>query len=273
MTQCCESIDDSRSPLHLLSDAERTSALRKGLHEGNVKTVNVDARWAIGGGVLRDPFQPIYVSRKRRINESLRKWQYEELVQHYTTKQITYYDGDALHTFSAVLTRLQETTYKIGFVHGLPIEDLPRALLWTQAAQPRRREHFPTWSWTGWEEPVTGAIHLDAPGISGDDQGLVHDPPLRVWRHGDEGHPELDYDFNPLLKDEDEDEYAIDLAIDQEECSPSAQNDDDDGQNLDKENSTNLDDSDSWEDASYDGMTSDRVVIGKIAHAPGHVVR
>ena len=99
--------DDSKSPFHLLSDAERISALRKGLHEGVAKTVNSDAGWAVGGGVLRDPFRPIHVlvSEKWRINDSLRKWQYEELMQRCTTKKMTN-DDDALNAFSAVLMHL-----------------------------------------------------------------------------------------------------------------------------------------------------------------------
>ena len=263
VAQCCESLDDSKSTFHLLSDAERISALRKGLHEGNVKTVNSDAEWAIGGGVLRDPFRPIHVSKKRRINESLRKWQYEELVQRYTTKKMTY-DDDALHALSAVLKRFEETAYKSGFVHGLPVEDLPTALLWTHATRPRRRDRFPTWSWTGWEGIVTGAIHLDEPGISDDDQGLVHIPPLRVWRSGVEGGPELVYNSNPLKpkdKDEsseegDDDDDIVDVSVDQEEGGSSAQSDDD-SQDLDKDHpdSTDSDDSNSWENASYDCRT------------------
>ena len=79
-----------------------------------------------------------------------------------------------------------------------------------------------------------------------DDQGLVHVAPLRVWR-SQERHPELVYDLNPILKDKDEsseeedvdDDNAVDVTIDQEEGSPSAQSDDD-GQDLDKDDNTEI---------------------------------
>ncbi|KIJ04499.1 hypothetical protein PAXINDRAFT_104152 [Paxillus involutus ATCC 200175] len=102
-------------------------------------------------------------------------------------------DSDSIHAFSAVLTRLRETDYKEGFVQGLPVQELPRALLWTHANPPRRRLAFPTWSWAGWEGAVKPVL---AKGVRLLQQENL--PPLRAWKAGTHGQPELIYDFDPI---------------------------------------------------------------------------
>jgi hypothetical protein len=77
----------------------------------------------------------------------------------------------------------------------------------------------------------------------------------------------LVYDLNQILKDKDELSEEEDNAdevyvtLDQAEGSSFAQSNDD-GQDLDKDDSTD-DGSDSWEDTSFDGRTSYRIVTQK----------
>ncbi|KAH7884923.1 heterokaryon incompatibility protein-domain-containing protein, partial [Phlebopus sp. FC_14] len=132
-SQSCESLDDSGSPFHSLSDEQRQTFLDK-LPESGLSLENVLGR----GG-----------DDQAQGDAAILK--YMKLVYTYTSKKVTN-DGDSVHAFSAVLTRLQETTYKQDFLYGLPLEELPRALLWTHITEvPRRRAEFPAWSWAGWE--------------------------------------------------------------------------------------------------------------------------
>ncbi|KAG9312674.1 heterokaryon incompatibility protein-domain-containing protein [Chiua virens] len=200
LVQCCESIDDSRSPFHLLSDETREASFRDSLHLPNALVFS-DPDEEFDGGVLRDPFRPIYSSKRKGIDESFRIWKYEQLVHRYTERKMTM-DVDALNAFSAILTRFQETHYNKGFVHGLPVEDLPIALLWTHDDDvgPRQRDGFPSWSWAGWEGAATGAADSCVRGTTNKlrDEEKRYLPPLRVWKTGADGRPELIYDFNPL---------------------------------------------------------------------------
>lgn len=253
--QCCESIDDSRSAFHLLSDEEREVASRDALHSPNALVFS-DPDEEFDGGVLRDPFRPIFTSKKKGINETFRIWKYDQLVHSYTERRMTM-DTDALNAFSAILTRFQETHYEKGFVHGLPVEDLPMALLWIHddEVEPRRRDGFPSWSWVGWEGVVTGAAEACVRGTTHKLRSVQKKylPPLRIWKAGEDGHPELVYDFSPLENhDTPEDEVnegGEDAVVTDEEASTPPGYD---GGHSPQE------DSDSWGDtsASDDGKVS-----------------
>ena len=204
VTQCCESIDDTRSAFHLLSDEARGASSRDALDSLSLSGPDEEFK----GGVMRDPFRPIFTSKKMDVSESYRIWKYEQLVHSYTSKEMTM-DTDALNAFSAILTRFQESHYKKGFVHGLPVEDLPTALLWVHwhwdngKTEPRRRDKFPSWSWVGWESVATGACASCVRGTSRlRDVQKRHLPPLRVWKAGDDCHPELVYDFSPIQENQ-----------------------------------------------------------------------
>ena len=246
LTQSCESINDTRSPFHLLSDKTREASLRHALHSPSALVFS-DPDEEFEGGVMRDPFRPIFTSKKKGVSETFRIWKYEQLVHSYTSRKMTM-DTDALNAISAILTRFQESHYKKGFVQGLPVEDLPAALLWTynDDIEPRRRDNFPSWSWVGWEGAATGASGSNVRGTTDRlrTEQKRYLPPLRVWKAGDDGHPELIYDFNPIQKNQatqdkgTASEDAVDT--DDEESTPPQS----DSRHSPQENS------DSWEDAS-----------------------
>ncbi|KAI9573166.1 heterokaryon incompatibility protein-domain-containing protein [Boletus coccyginus] len=174
--QCCESLDDSNSPFHLLSDEQRRSALDdvvQDLEKSRLSNI-LGPEGVVGRGVLRDPFRPISSAVEAQVDDN-NFARYLRLVHSYTTKRMSH-DADSLNAFSAVLTRLAENYYKGGFVHGLPVNDLPRALLWFHFSPPHRRIDFPAWSWAGWGGGVSDG------GLYGVDTYSTVMPPLR--RHG-----------------------------------------------------------------------------------------
>ena len=103
------------------------------------------------------------------------------------------HDADSLNTFSAMLVHLAENYYKGGFVQGLPVKDLLRALMWFHPTPPRRRVDFPAWSWTGWEGGVSDIVVYRAE----ESDYMPVMPPLHIWKAGYNDHPELVYNFNP----------------------------------------------------------------------------
>ena len=125
------------------------------------------------------------------------------------------------------------------------MEDLTTALLWTHNDEPHRRDNFPSWSWVGWEGAVTGAYHISVRGTINRSRDIRkrYLSPLHVWKAGDDGHPELVCDFNPIHEDEtkEEDKGGEDaMDTDEEESTPPQS----DGVHSPQE------DSDSWEDVS-----------------------
>ncbi|KAH0829033.1 heterokaryon incompatibility protein-domain-containing protein [Lanmaoa asiatica] len=222
--QCCESLDDSNSPFHLLSDEERRAALDDVVQDPN-KSSEAGPEGVIGRGVLRDPFRPILSTVEAQIDADDFA-RYLRLVHAYTMKKISH-DADSLNAFSAMLTRLADNYYKRGFVQGLPVEDLPRALLWFHPSPPRRRVDFPTWSWAGWEG---GVSDIEIHGAEDSYDAIM--PPLRIWKAGYDDHPELIYNYNPTPH-----------IIKELEVPPGEENDSQDDVTDDD------DDSDSWEDS------------------------
>lgn len=88
------------------------------------------------------------------------------MVQLYTSRHLTF-SGDILRAFSGILA-LFGRLGKSDFVNGLPLKMLAPALLWSphytasQCHLKRRRSSpgelkYPSWSWAGWEGPVTYA--------------------------------------------------------------------------------------------------------------------
>ncbi|CCL99252.1 uncharacterized protein FIBRA_01267 [Fibroporia radiculosa] len=190
LVQCCESLDDSESPIHDLSDEQRRNFV------DNLADHELSPEHVLGRGVLRDPFRPFPIGVGQEDQEEtgmenpLRR--YMKLVYAYTSKKMTN-DGDAIHAFSAVLTRLQDNDFAQGFLYGLPLRELPRALLWTHVNDNvRRRVGFPAWSWAGWEGVVKPILVKGAHGFE-----KTKEPPLRIWKPGSDSSLELLYEFNP----------------------------------------------------------------------------
>ncbi|KAF8435174.1 hypothetical protein L210DRAFT_3762894 [Boletus edulis BED1] len=189
--QCCESLDDSSSPFHLQSEEQRRVALDEVVQDPEESDI-VGPGGIIGCGVLRDPFRPISRAAEAQVDvDNLAR--YLRLVHSYTMREMSH-DADSLNAFSAVLTRLEENYYKRGFLQGLPLDDLPRALLWYHLTPPRRRVDFPAWSWVGWDGWVN---EIAVKGARDDDKALL--PPLRIWKAGCDDSAELIYNFNPTL--------------------------------------------------------------------------
>ncbi|KAG6382077.1 heterokaryon incompatibility protein-domain-containing protein [Boletus reticuloceps] len=189
--QCCESLDDSSSPFHLQSEEQRRVALDEVVQDQEESDIT-GPEGVIGRGVLRDPFRPISRAAEAQVDvDNLAM--YLRLVHSYTMREMSH-DADSLNAFSAVLTRLEDNYYKRGFLQGLPVDDLPRALSWYHLTLPRRRVDFPAWSWAGWEGWVN---EIAVKGAKDDDKALM--PPLRIWKAGCDDSPELIYNFNPTL--------------------------------------------------------------------------
>ncbi|KAF8132043.1 heterokaryon incompatibility protein-domain-containing protein [Boletus edulis] len=189
--QCCESLDDSSSLFNLQSEEQRRVALDEVVQDPEELDI-VGPGGVIGCGVLRDPFRPISRAAEAQVDvDNLAR--YLRLVHSYTMREMSH-DADSLNAFSAVLTRLEENYYKRGFLQGLPVDDLPRALLWYHLTPPRRRVDFPAWSWVGWDGWVN---EIAVKGAREYDKALL--PPLRIWKAGCDDSAELIYNFNPTL--------------------------------------------------------------------------
>ncbi|KAF8835566.1 HET-domain-containing protein [Paxillus ammoniavirescens] len=193
-TQSCESLDSSSSPFHLQSDEQQWSSLDKNLPAYLDNGLDDGIECILGQGVLRDPFRSLSTAHWMPADSINTLMWYMKLVHAYTSKKMTQ-DSDSIHAFSAVLVHLARTDYKEGFLYGLPMQELPRALLWTHANQLRRRSPFPAWSWAGWEGTVKPILPKGAHSLQ---LGWEDFPPLRAWKAGADGRPELIYDFDPI---------------------------------------------------------------------------
>jgi hypothetical protein len=91
----------------------------------------------------------------------LRFYIYQDIVEDYTAKNLTY-GIDILNAFSGLVAALE---YGYGeFLYGLPSSAIDFALLWTpESVSSRRRDHFPilpSWSWAGWKGSVLHPLCL-----------------------------------------------------------------------------------------------------------------
>lgn len=87
-------------------------------------------------------------------NEEWSQTTYGAFVDCYTRRQLTY-QSDALRACSAALTKITHNT-GVGFIWGLPLKGLAKALLWQAAPGNclQRRVGFPSWTWLGWNGRV-----------------------------------------------------------------------------------------------------------------------
>ncbi|KAL5323135.1 hypothetical protein ACEPPN_007663 [Leptodophora sp. 'Broadleaf-Isolate-01'] len=149
MTQCCETLDNSRFPTH----SEKRLKLNPAYY---TRPANV-----LGKGFLTNPFLGLsdYSNNQRDMNvHVLRLLCYSQIIVPYTTRKMTN-QSDAIEAVSGLLQQLETQYYaESGFCWGLPCEDFALALLWKQGKS-RRRAEFPSWSWAGWEGKMLEA-HL-----------------------------------------------------------------------------------------------------------------
>lgn len=108
---------------------------------------------------------------------------FEYHVNQYTQRKLTF-DSDSLCAVQSVLDRFQHEQNSIEHMCGIPFKAIPNVvhtwdananpneeeydfniltdLAWTHGSTKRpikRRAEFPSWSWAGWEGPVTWLIH------------------------------------------------------------------------------------------------------------------
>lgn len=140
--QCCESLDESHSWVH--NTYRDTDFLVAGHSEPT-----------IGAGVLRSPF----TGTSKSIRND-RFGMYVTLTNLYNYRYMTY-QSDALNAFSGIVQYLQEAAYHRGFLWGLPLEDFNWALSWVNRGVTKRRQEFPSWSWTGWQGRKWGGEVFD----------------------------------------------------------------------------------------------------------------
>ncbi|OAA65776.1 Heterokaryon incompatibility [Niveomyces insectorum RCEF 264] len=114
---------------------------------------------------------------------------YQRLVLGYTQRRLTD-PSDGLNAVSAVLSYLQRSILPGGFHFGLPLDDLPLALLWghdkplgsgkdkDRPTRLRAGSGLPSWSWAGWEIQAAVSLPLHVGYF-----GVRVPPPLRLYTH------------------------------------------------------------------------------------------
>ncbi|RSL38912.1 hypothetical protein CEP53_014471 [Fusarium sp. AF-6] len=81
---------------------------------------------------------------------------YRELMDDYARRDLSQ-DKDSIRACSGILDRLQKRYLHSGFFWGIPRDYFKESLSWTHLnfkSQARRRPHFPSWSWAGWEGSI-----------------------------------------------------------------------------------------------------------------------
>jgi Heterokaryon incompatibility protein (HET) len=100
-------------------------------------------------------WHPLYVESPSYLTLSL----YQEVVQAYTTRQLSY-STDILLAFSGLSAILATTDGSPAFINGLPPKSLTAALLWAgnrelvRRLDKQRRTLLPSYTWAGWDGPV-----------------------------------------------------------------------------------------------------------------------
>jgi hypothetical protein len=122
---------------------------------------------------------------------------YNQLVSQFLSRNLTN-DGDALNAVMALLNQMAVSTFRAGYIFGLPLGHFPQALLWIQSTSgysykypsdcnPNRRDtrrravrSIPSWSWAAWE-PKLG-IELRMTHCFWADMASGHvEPPLYIY--------------------------------------------------------------------------------------------
>ena len=128
-TQCCESLDTTRSWGH-------------GLSPSSAPPEEQFLTWMekqVGSGGLR-----------LRLDEPTKRLEQMGLNLNLYSFRTMKYDTDAIRAFKGILQRF-DAMYPKGYFWGSAVEDFDWALLWRSQLPPTRRSGFPSWSWTGWK--------------------------------------------------------------------------------------------------------------------------
>jgi Heterokaryon incompatibility protein (HET) len=87
-------------------------------------------------------------------HKSFQHWLlYADLVREYSKRKLSF-PHDALNAFSGIIQFL-ERKFGSPFLYGLPENDLDRGLLFHVQDESRRRIGLPSWSWAGWDSPIS----------------------------------------------------------------------------------------------------------------------
>ncbi|OCK92238.1 HET-domain-containing protein [Cenococcum geophilum 1.58] len=184
-TQSSESIDDTGSWFHNLSNTERFEKFDCPCHHPFGET--------IGKGVFRDPVvmdSDDNGIRKRRLGR------YDDFVHQYSRRSMTY-SSDILIACTAILGQFSSRYFNEGFFWGIPTEALPFSLLWNHESDYDPRQGFPSWSWTGWHghiEKSTSLVDEMYPKAN-------YQPPFNAWKKTQNG-------FSLIYKSRRPDEYC-----------------------------------------------------------------
>jgi hypothetical protein len=187
--QCCEAINETTSPIHLMGYEERFSQLVGCIcHAGPDKV--------LGKGIFRNPVADLPAAGQVDP-EAKFKWRlikYDDLLLNYSVRDMTY-SSDALAAIQGILNQL-DTSWFVGYSKddaytlsrkgsfwGLPLCSLPFALLFVHSDEHERRPDFPSWSWTGWK----GKLWTASRGQESGSETLSSQPPLRAWHWHDGG--------------------------------------------------------------------------------------
>ncbi|KAK7985895.1 hypothetical protein PG988_003517 [Apiospora saccharicola] len=131
---------------------EATKPPAAGSLDGGTK--HAERRWA-DGCLEIDRFGRTHLVRSRRLAE------YVNAVEEYTHRQLTH-NADIERAFLG-LGNIFEASFKTRLAYGLLESVLDVTLLWRPQVPLERRtcssDHFPSWSWMGWE----GAVHYASP--------------------------------------------------------------------------------------------------------------
>ena len=176
----CETLDDSRSPIH---QAPHTAEYFKG--ENYLQQVNT--------GILRSPL----TANVNLDNNNLRL--YSMYVTLYSRRELTK-QSDAQHAFSGILQALQRSSYKDGFTWALPHQDINWALLWEPMRGAQRSERFPTWSWLSWR----GHVVSGEPTVDGPQEPHRYTFGLTIWKSsmlGDSGQKIFAESYNDMKEE------------------------------------------------------------------------
>ena len=103
---------------------------------------------------------------------------YWRLIRDYTGRDLTY-DGDVLDAFSAFTAKLERNGHIL--IWGLPAQGIVRYLTWEHEPwdfrDVRRRNGFPSWSWTGWCGTAAMNFPLDALSNANFNCTVTEEPP------------------------------------------------------------------------------------------------
>jgi hypothetical protein len=130
-TQCCESLDETKSWGHNLSVASTPA--------GEQFLPWMERQMGSGGLRIRLD-EPAKRLEQMGFNLNL-----------YSLRTMTF-DTDALRAFEGILQKFNNM-YPQGYFWGSAVEDFDWGLLWRSKVPPKRRPGFPSWSYTGWKGP------------------------------------------------------------------------------------------------------------------------